>query len=433
MPTYHAAVAALPTGAAAEKTLLRNLLTARMPYVLADADDVTGMYGVDPDTGAAIIDFLHLGRVFHYDATDTLTPHDGTTCLVSLDNRRYKLADGSAVFAYSVLDRDLSAPPVSPTIGDAYLVAAGATGAWAGHSNQVAVYTIRGWEFVDFGIGRMLYAEDIDSYYHKNAAGAWVAGFGTQTLPANSVPLSAAINFGKRFIVENQTTTAPPASPTVGTAYIIGPSATGAWAGHDAKVAICEVAGSFVIYTPGNGWEAYDKAQNNAHHFNGTAWVSSAGALLRYKRSYVEASTNLSADFGSSYYTYSAGTPPTTSNFGKTCSNTLAYAAHSTANLLRFKIAAVPVYSYTAGSSTEKPVTIALYVDGLAAASYWMPIANSADAPPTLDAEFYYTPPDTSSHTYTIRIHHGQGTNYSDIHINSLSRNSFSVEELVPS
>ena len=58
MSTNHDAVAAIPASGSADKVLLRNLLTKRMPYVLADADDVTNLVAVDPASGAAIIDIL---------------------------------------------------------------------------------------------------------------------------------------------------------------------------------------------------------------------------------------------------------------------------------------------------------------------------------------------------------------------------------------
>ncbi|WP_211913110.1 DUF2793 domain-containing protein [Tardiphaga alba] len=253
MPVNHDAVAALPSDASANKQLLRNAITARMPYVLADDENATDLIAVDPDSGSAVIDMTFLGRLFHYDPTDMVTAHDGVTCLVSAEGRRYKLSDGSDVFCYSVIDRTHTAPPASPSLGDAYLVASAATGAWAGKDGNIAVRTARGWEFVVFGIGRFIYVEDVDTYYHRNAGGAWVSGFGNQTTAPNSIPLSAAINFGKRIIVENQTTTSPPGTATVGTAYIVGPSATGAWSGRDGDIAICEIANTFTLYDPSNG------------------------------------------------------------------------------------------------------------------------------------------------------------------------------------
>jgi hypothetical protein len=41
----------------------------------------------------------------------------------------------------SVLDRDLSAPPGSPTDGDCYMVGSGAIGDWAGWYLNVALWT----------------------------------------------------------------------------------------------------------------------------------------------------------------------------------------------------------------------------------------------------------------------------------------------------
>jgi len=83
MTINHEAVAALPTGAAANKTLLRGMAVARFPYCLADDEDSRELVAVDPATGDVIPDLMLLGRVFHYDATDSSTVHDGSTCLVS--------------------------------------------------------------------------------------------------------------------------------------------------------------------------------------------------------------------------------------------------------------------------------------------------------------------------------------------------------------
>ena len=49
-----------------------------------------------------------------------------------------------AVIQLSVKDRDLTAPPGSPTEGDRYIPAATATGAWVGHENKIMVY-LSGW------------------------------------------------------------------------------------------------------------------------------------------------------------------------------------------------------------------------------------------------------------------------------------------------
>ena len=50
-----------------------------------------------------------------------------------------------AVVQLSVLDRDLTAPPVSPADGDRYIVASAATGLWAGWDLNVATWVDGVW------------------------------------------------------------------------------------------------------------------------------------------------------------------------------------------------------------------------------------------------------------------------------------------------
>ena len=42
----------------------------------------------------------------------------------------------------------VSVPPASPAVGDCYLVASGATGAWAGQDETLACFSEGGWRFV---------------------------------------------------------------------------------------------------------------------------------------------------------------------------------------------------------------------------------------------------------------------------------------------
>ncbi len=286
----HDAVAALPISSAASQTLVRNVLVKRMPYALADADNPQTLVETDPTTGAVILDILYLGRVFHYDAADTTTAHDGVTCLVTSGGKRYKLAAGSDVVAYAVLSREDS-DPASPAIGDAHLVNVAATGAYAGEDNNVAVYTARGWEFIDFGIGRLIYVEDEDAYYRRKVDGSWSAGFGNRSFEAGTVPPSAMIGGGGRVLweIENQTTNTPPAV-TNGVAYIIGPVPTDEWAGNAGKIAHGENS-VWVIYAPAAGWRAYDKAITQDYQYSGTAWASATGRLNITLRSYTASAT----------------------------------------------------------------------------------------------------------------------------------------------
>ena len=57
------------------------------------------------------------------------------------------LRDLDSLVQLSVLDRDLAMPPGSPTAGDRYLVASGATGAWSGHDGSIAAWQDGLWLF----------------------------------------------------------------------------------------------------------------------------------------------------------------------------------------------------------------------------------------------------------------------------------------------
>lgn len=65
-----------------------------------------------------------------------------------------------AVVGLSVKDRDLTAPPASPAEGDRYIIPAGATGAWAGRANQIAVRIAGVWEYHAPQVGWLAYIED---------------------------------------------------------------------------------------------------------------------------------------------------------------------------------------------------------------------------------------------------------------------------------
>jgi hypothetical protein len=59
-----------------------------------------------------------------------------------------------------VLDRDLTAPPGSPSDGQRWIVKAGATGAWAGHDNVIAAWQDGAWLFSAPQTGWLAYMAD---------------------------------------------------------------------------------------------------------------------------------------------------------------------------------------------------------------------------------------------------------------------------------
>ena len=77
----------------------------------------------------------------------------------------------------SVLDKDLTAPPVSPAEGDCYIVAASATGAWIGWDNRVARYIDGEWRSylpgAGSGAGWLAYVIDEATLYSFNGT-SWI-------------------------------------------------------------------------------------------------------------------------------------------------------------------------------------------------------------------------------------------------------------------
>lgn len=74
-----------------------------------------------------------------------------------------------------VLSDQLSTPPVDPENGDAYIVAASPTGAWAGHEDAIAVY-FDGWRFIDPAPGSPVYvaASALYKNYDDGSPPGWV-------------------------------------------------------------------------------------------------------------------------------------------------------------------------------------------------------------------------------------------------------------------
>jgi len=430
MTFHHDAAAALPQSGIV-RNLLRALLYRDVPYVLADDANPEDLIGVDPETGAAIIDILYRGRLFHYDATDTETPNDGVTTLVIDGGRRYKLDDLRT--PKSVFDKDLTEPPAEAAVGDTYLLMGAPAGDWATFSIGSILYlSARGWESIDAAVGASVYVRDEGGYYHRNEDGDWVAGFGATPLSLNSVPLSAAINFGARLIVENSTTNSPPADPEVGVAYICGSSSVSPFVAN--KIAICEVAGSFTIYDPKEGWTAYDKNLNQDLRFDGSAWISAAGTWIDRRTTPLTTSGSTTAPLGTNLYVYSLTTPPTTSQRRLIDTVTLSFAAKKTDAVLRFEYTASITTS--AGGSlavSDCAISVALFRDSGSSAIAWCTTqsgitASSVYAP--VSAKFEVTAPDASSHTYTIALLSGaNGTSAQYVDATNLGRRLFTVQE----
>jgi len=64
-----------------------------------------------------------------------------------------------------VEDKDLTAPPDSPSKGQRYIVGASATGSWATHDDSIAWYTGSVWEFIVPTEGSICWIKDENLFY----------------------------------------------------------------------------------------------------------------------------------------------------------------------------------------------------------------------------------------------------------------------------
>lgn len=86
-----------------------------------------------------------------------------------------------AVTQLSVIDRSLNTPPSNPPADAYYLVAPSATGAWAGHDDEIA-YAARGaWQFLTPIPGWIAYVQDEQAFVYYtgqvNTSGTAWEGF----------------------------------------------------------------------------------------------------------------------------------------------------------------------------------------------------------------------------------------------------------------
>lgn len=438
MPANNEIITALPVGEAADKEVLRQWAVTRVAYCLAPSEDSRDFVAVDPAGAGTSPALIQNGLVYGLDDADTTTDHDGVTCLVSYDSKRYKLEAGTHV-PYNVLDKDLTAPPVSPapSYGDAYLIYGTPTGTWAGQAGKIAIFTARGWSYATAPLGFLVFAKDENAYYHRDSAGAWTLGTGVRTLGANSVIVSNAVGFGRTFTPENQTTKSPPASPSTGDTYVIAPSATGDWLGLDGKIAICEDGATFTVYTPGVGWSIYDKAQNTAYTWNGTTWRSSVGVWI--DRLGVGTSSGSSTLIPNSLaYNYSSTTPPTTSNRMRRDDAALNFAAKKTGATLRFHYTCDVTLTSSSNGSGDGNIVVAIFRDSETNAIAWqrVPLIDSLITGAAnqvllthLDHWFYVQASDASAHTYKAVIISRFGIGAFFVDASEPSRRIFDVEE----
>lgn len=388
MPITHPAIAAL-TAADAH----RLLHVQRHAVVLLDTESPADLIA---DQGRAII---YQGALYVRDDADTVSVHDGVWTLVSNDGVRFKrdrLAGPSLGF-YQALDKDLIAPPLSPAFGDHYLVPSGATGAWAGWDNDLAVYTSWGWQRIAAASGAVAWVADEAAYYHRAGGGSWTNGFGPfSTTPASVRPIALMMPLG--VAVENETTVTPPAA-TDGVAYIAGVGATGAWAGRDGDVAIGN-GGGWEFLTPADGDIVWNKASAKFRRRATTAWQDAIVPGQTVQHSWATPSDSSQIFLGSSHgFGASNTTAPSTANGAAITS--LGLSGKTAGNELKIEYQAL--LELTAGSLPAY-VWLALFIENSSSALHWTYETLAAGQTVFRGAiDWTISLPDALAHTFTVR------------------------------
>lgn len=98
-----------------------------------------------------------------------------------------------------VLNRNRTTAPAAPSVGDRHIVAAGATGDWAGQSGRIAVYAETGWQFFEALPGWVAYDLAAESAVVFNGTG-WGL-FGTAPTEVNLLGINTTANATNRLSV----------------------------------------------------------------------------------------------------------------------------------------------------------------------------------------------------------------------------------------
>jgi hypothetical protein len=260
------------------KSTARTHFMARVPLVLTTATEIQTVQ-VDATT---IVVVATSGQVYRYDPADTTSAHDGIIVLVDQDGKRFI---NSAVYAprsgvyTNVVSMTETEPPGSPSSGDIYIVAVGATDDWATHDNKIAIFAGGIWYFEIPSTGALAWVND-EAGYVRFTGSAWSSGL-SGVLADNSVRLKHLLQ-GANLVVIG-TANSPAGGESDGDIYIVGSSPSGSFSGFTAGRLAIRENGSWVQYTPKTGWNIDNLSTSKQQRWNGTTWTNTSAASIVVK------------------------------------------------------------------------------------------------------------------------------------------------------
>jgi len=170
--------------------LFKKGLTSRTlsaPPALTSPGDDGKTYIVGPTATGAWTGREDDIAVFRLDTWEFYTPLEGWTFFANVENKKI-IFDGTAwgfppyeiLLRAGLIDKDISATPGSPTLGDLYIVGSAPTGIWATHADDIAYWNGVIWQFFTPVEGWTFWLNDENRFYTFTGA-AWLPEAGRRS------------------------------------------------------------------------------------------------------------------------------------------------------------------------------------------------------------------------------------------------------------
>ena len=105
-----------------------------------------------------------------------------------------------AIVQLAVISRAIAQPPASPVNGQRYIVAASASGVWAGQNGKIAAFQDGAWIFLAPSAGWVAWVGDEAKLYAYDGT-SWAIASGGLSDPAAKLGINGAADTTNRFVV----------------------------------------------------------------------------------------------------------------------------------------------------------------------------------------------------------------------------------------